>query len=64
MAKKSEIPFGAQFSPNQVNLAKLLHILHENASDRLKLTDAIRDEFFSAHPSSQRGKLGSILSFV
>lgn len=31
MTKKSGIPFGAQFSPNQVDLPKLLQIIHNNA---------------------------------
>lgn len=57
MAKKSEIPFGAQFSPNQVNLSRLLKIIHDNSGDRNRTTEAIRDEFFANHSQSQRWKL-------
>ncbi len=57
MAKKSEIPFGAQFSPNQVNLPRLLQVIHDNAGDRNKITEAIRDEFFATHSPAQRWKL-------
>ena len=55
--KKSEIPFGAQFSPNQVNLPRLLQIIHDKAGDRTKITEAIRDEFFATHAQTQRWKL-------
>lgn len=57
VAKKSEIPFGAQFSPNQVNLPRLLQIVHANSGDRSKITDATRDEFFVNHSQTQRWKL-------
>lgn len=57
MAKKSEIPFGAQFSPNQVDLPTLLEIVHDKAGDRGNITDTIRDKFFKRHAKSQRWKL-------
>ncbi len=57
MMKKSEIPFGAQFSPNQVDLPKLLQIIHEYAGGRDRITEAIRDNFFATHSQTQRWKL-------
>jgi site-specific DNA-methyltransferase (cytosine-N4-specific) len=57
MTKKSEIPFGAQFSPNQVELPRLLRIIHDHAGDRDKITTLIRDEFFATHSPAQRWKL-------
>jgi hypothetical protein len=57
MPGKSEIPFGAQFSPNQVDLPILLRIIKEKAGDREEITYAIRDKFFSDHASDQRWKL-------
>jgi hypothetical protein len=57
LTQKSEIPFGAQFSPNQVNLPELLQIIYDKAGDRDKITEAIRDEFFAEHSASQRWKL-------
>jgi len=57
MAKKSEMPFGAQFSPNQVVLPTLLRIVRDHAGDRDGITLAIRDEFFAQHSESQRWKL-------
>ncbi|MFQ6100037.1 MAG: restriction endonuclease [Anaerolineae bacterium] len=57
MTKKSAIPFGAQFSPNQVDLPGLLQIIHEYAGDRNRITEAIRDQFFATHSQTQRWKL-------
>ncbi len=57
MGKKSEIPFGAQFSPNQVDLPQVLQILHVYAGDRDKITEAIREAFFASHAEAQRWKL-------
>lgn len=63
MTKKSEIPFGAQFSPSQVNLLQLLEIVHNFAGNRDKITENIRDRFFANHasraanPEKQRWKL-------
>lgn len=57
MALKSEIPFGAQFSLNQVALPRLLRIVHDHAGDRKAITEGIRDEFFATHSPGQRWKL-------
>jgi len=57
MPKKSEIPFGAQFSPNQVNLSRLLQVIHDHAGNREQITTAIRDEFFAGHAEDQRWQL-------
>lgn len=57
MAQKSEIPFGAQFSPNQVSLPRLLQLIHDKAGSREEITEAIRDEFFARHSPTQRWKL-------
>ena len=57
MAKKSEIPFGAQFSPNQVDLPDLLQLIHDKAGSREEITLAIRDSFFAEHAPTQHWKL-------
>lgn len=57
MSKKSEIPFGAQFSPNQIDLLQLLQIIHEYEGNRENITAAIRDAFFANHASEQQWKL-------
>ena len=64
MTKKSDMPFGAQFSPAQVSLPKVLQIIHDHAGDRGAITAAIRDAFFAGNTESQRRKLAgnSVLS--
>jgi hypothetical protein len=57
MTERSDIPFGAQFSPNQVDLHRLLQIIHNHAGDRSAITKAIRDAFFAQHAPSQQQKL-------
>lgn len=57
MTKKSEIPFGAQFSPNQVNLVDILQILHDNAGDRVTITSAIQTAFFTTQAVDQQWQL-------
>jgi len=57
VTKKSAIPFGAQFSPNQVDLPILLQIIRDHKGDRNGITEAIRDAFFSTHAQAQRWKL-------
>lgn len=57
MPKKSEIPFGAQFSPNQVTLAGVLNILRAYAGNRTQITEAIRDTFFTTQAADQRWTL-------
>ncbi|MCB9451473.1 MAG: restriction endonuclease [Anaerolineaceae bacterium] len=57
MSKKSEIPFGAQFSPNQIDLLQVLQIIHEFKESREDITAAIRDAFFTNHAGDQRWQL-------
>lgn len=57
MSKKSEIPFGAQFSPNQVKLGGLLNIIRAYAGNRTQITEAIRDTFFTTQAIDQRWTL-------
>ncbi len=57
MTGRSDIPFGAQFSPNQVDLRKLLQIIHDHAGDRSAITKAIRNAFFANHAPAQQQKL-------
>ncbi len=57
MAPKSDIPFGAQFSPNQVDLPRLLKIIQDKSGDRTEVVKAIREEFFARHAKDQQIKL-------
>jgi site-specific DNA-methyltransferase (cytosine-N4-specific) len=53
LAKTSEIPFGAQFSPNQIELKLLLDIISTCAGDREAITLSIRDTFFARHTEDE-----------
>lgn len=57
MHQKSGIPFGAQFSPNQIDLPRLLQIIHAHAGSREAITEALREAFFSRHALDQQLKL-------
>jgi hypothetical protein len=57
LSQKSEIPFGAQFSPNQVDLLRLLQIIQTYTGSREAITEAIREAFFSNHTTDQQWKL-------
>lgn len=45
--ERSDIPFGAQFSPNQIDLPRLLLLCEKHQGNRKKLELAIQQEFFS-----------------
>lgn len=72
MVQKTQIPYGDQFSPSQVDLPKLLEIIHRHGGDRHSMLAAILDTFFSSHaadsdnPEEQRHKLAgnAVLSMV
>jgi site-specific DNA-methyltransferase (cytosine-N4-specific) len=44
----SDIPFGSQFSPNQIDLSRLLLLCEKHQGNRKELESAIQKEFFSA----------------
>lgn len=43
------LPFGSEFSPSQVDLAKLLGLVETHAGDCQSLQKAVRDQYFSLH---------------
>jgi len=58
MAQKSDLPFGSEFSPSQVELPRLLVLANKHGGDLAALQAAIQAEFFSGHgggdPKAQR----------
>lgn len=50
---KSDLPFGSEFSPNQINLIRVLELAQEHSGDWHALEDAIRREYFDSHPTSE-----------
>ncbi len=52
----SDIPFGPQFSPNQVDLSVLLRLAKQLGGDRKALEGAIRSRYFEARPINDYNK--------
>lgn len=46
---KSDLPFGSEFSPSQIDLIPLLEICRENEGDKNKIEEKIRKRWFSRH---------------
>lgn len=44
-----ELPFGSEFSPNQIDLPELLLICKDNEGNRESLEDIIKNRFFAHH---------------
>jgi Restriction endonuclease len=45
----NELPFGSEFSPSQIDLPRLLDIVHDNQGNRDQLLAEILKEFFAGH---------------
>ncbi len=59
--KRSDLPFGSEFSPSQISLPRVLEIAYEQAGDWKAFEAAIRREYFDSHKTSDynRGKLAN-----
>ena len=53
---KSELPFGSEFSPGQVELPRVLEIAKQNDGDRAAFVRAIQDEYFARNNTSAENK--------
>lgn len=47
--RKSDLPFGSQFSPAQIDLPRVLELLDVHGVATPEFTEAIRQEYFSSH---------------
>ncbi len=58
---RSDLPFGSEFSPSQISLAKVLEFAHEHGGDWKAFEDAVRRKYFDSHETSDynRGKLAN-----
>jgi site-specific DNA-methyltransferase (cytosine-N4-specific) len=59
MIRKSDLPFGSEFSPSQINLPELLEIIHAHQGDTYKLEAAILNEYFARHSQMGSSEEGS-----
>lgn len=49
MSEKSDLPFGSEFSPSQIDLPELLKLVMQHSGNFKTLQDAIENRFFSQH---------------
>ena len=58
---RSDLPFGSEFSPAQIDLPVLLELAHEHGADWKGFEAAVRDRYFAAHDTSHynKGKLAN-----
>jgi len=58
---RSDLPFGSEFSPAQIDLPVLLEMAYEHGADWKAFEDAVRDRYFAGHNTSDynRGKLAN-----
>lgn len=61
MRRKSDLPFGSEFSPSQIDLPTLLDMARTHGGDWHAFEDAVRSKYFNAHKTSDynRGKLAN-----
>lgn len=53
---RSDLPFGSEFSPAQIDLVVLLELAHQHGADWKAFEDAIRMRYFDAHKTSDDNK--------
>ena len=58
---RSDLPFGSEFSPAQIDLPVLLELAHGHGVDWRGFEDAVHDRYFAEHETSayNRGKLAN-----
>ena len=61
MRKKSDLPFGSEFSPSQIELAHVLELAELHGGDWRAFENAVRFAYFEGHSTSayNRGKLAN-----
>jgi hypothetical protein len=59
--KRSDLPFGSEFSPSQISLPRVLEMASEHGGDWKAFESAVRREYFESHETSDynRGKLAN-----
>lgn len=58
---RSDLPFGSEFSPAQIDLPVLLEMAHQHGADWKAFEDAVLDRYFAGHKTSDynKGKLAN-----
>lgn len=53
---KSDLPFGSEFSPNQIDLPTVLELINQYQGDKEGFELALKDTFFKENKTSERNK--------
>jgi site-specific DNA-methyltransferase (cytosine-N4-specific) len=53
---KSDLPFGSEFSPNQIDLPTVLELIGRHPNDKEGFEKALKETFFQANKTSERNK--------
>ena len=53
---RSDLPFGSEFSPAQIDLPVLLELAHSHAADWRAFENAVRDRYFAGNKTSDYNK--------
>ena len=53
---RSDLPFGSEFSPAQIDLSVLLKLAHKHGPDWKAFEGAVRDRYFTKHETSDYNK--------
>ncbi|MEA3441637.1 MAG: restriction endonuclease [Chloroflexota bacterium] len=53
---KSDLPFGSEFSPNQIDLPKVLNLINQYSGDKEGFEEILKETFFIEYKTSERNK--------
>jgi len=56
VSRKSDLPFGSEFSPSQIDLAEVLRLVATHSGDWRAFEGAIRSAYFNKHSTSDRNR--------
>lgn len=54
--QKSDLPFGSEFSPNQIDLPTVLDLIDRCSGDKDALEEALKDTYFRENSTDERNK--------
>jgi len=59
--QKSDLPFGSEFSSNQIGLPAVLEFAKQHEGDKARFENTLKGQFFAKNQISERNKLESTL---
>ena len=57
MSRKSDLPFGSEFSPSQIDLVYVLELAEIHGGDWKAFEKAVREKYFEMHATSERNRV-------